>query len=70
MKIDNPVSPQLQTYNNMDCGVFGRILSYYDLTDIPMTREERMQKKIDNEKQLSDQEIQKRALETLKVWKF
>ena len=51
----------------MDCGVFGRILSYYDLTDIPMSREERMQKKIDDEKQLRDQEIQKRALEKLKV---
>ena len=54
----------------MDGGVVGRILSYYDLTDIPMSREERMQKKIDDEKQLRDQEIQKRALETLKVRKF
>ena len=45
----------------------GRLLSYYDLTDIPMTREERLQKKIDNEKELKDQEIQERALERLKV---
>ena len=58
---------QLQTYNNMEGGVVGRILSYYDLTDIPMSREERLQQKRDNEKQLRDQEIRKRALEKLKV---
>ena len=51
----------------MEGGVVGRLLSYYDLTDIPMTREERLQKKIDNEKELKDQEIQERALERLKV---
>ena len=66
---------QLQTYNNIDGGVVGRILSYYDLTDIPLSREERMQKEIDtetlrSEKQARDQEIQKRALEKLKVRKF
>ena len=58
---------QLQTYNNVEGGVVGRILSYYDLTDIPMSREERLQQKRDNEKQLRDQEIRKRALEKLKV---
>ena len=56
----------------MDCGVVGRILSYYDLTDIPLSQEERMEKErmqeeIDAEKQLRDEEIQRRALERLKV---
>ena len=49
----------------MDGIVVGRILTYYDLTDIPSSREERIQKEM--EKKLKDQETQKRALEKLEV---
>ena len=37
------------------------------MTDCPMTREERLQKKIDDEKLMREQEIQNRALEKLEV---
>ena len=49
----------------MDGIVVGRILTYYDLTDIPSSREERIQKEM--EKKLKEQETQKRALEKLEV---
>ena len=49
----------------MDGIVVGRILTYYDLTDIPSSREERIQKEM--EKKLNEQETQQRPLEKLEV---